>query len=854
MLILLWVPFLNASRSGIGAAAANERTHHQLHRAHMHSGHRLRHKHHAIESVKGAVGGAVHVNKSKDDEADNEADDDDADSDDDKDEDEKSDSKKDEKDEKSDTEKDEKDEKSDTKKEDEKASDAKKDEEESEDDKDDEEDDDEKAKEDKEAKKKEDEATKKEKEAEAREKELKAYRKELEQLETDRFKLSREADRIEEKTFQSKIDRDVARVSEETETEHLGPLLGDIRRDMWNFAAPFYLESVEAKMDALRHQEDCLKAKIDALNDQARASENNETAKVKEPKAEEKVKKLAEVPSGPTPKFTEETMPKVSPTLQCVINLSWQYFIIYTALAILRTINQFTGGAVFGFQKAIEATCATVTFAPMLSVLFIGTRMRAIQLTQGQTEKYQLPQPWVQNAMFVCTFSVLIQAILVITIGAFTGELQSGVNEDGDLKSDLGKAGAYGKILSTLRYLVMLGLYGGVGVVIYGIFTMKGPKEIWGPEGTPPVSPAVSCTINLTIQFFFVYIGVAVVKTTEELGGSSPFIRKLSGLLTLARYTVNFAPMLCILFIGARMRALQMDPKHGNPQKWAQNCFFLCTYSVLLQTLLVIIMPFATKCECKMGPSEGDVIFELENRILGIVMTVIRYCALLALYGGFTAVMVSVFIIEHPKDVALTPPISPAMQCVMNLTVQYFTIYLALFVCITIKQFAPGLTIMSFLIAIFEAGQKTVMFAPMLSILFIGARMRALQLTMATDDTIPPGAGPQSWAQQGMFLATWSVLVQVIMTIVVPIALGTGKPEMDADGNLKTPKGTNKIVGIILDTIRYLCLLSMYGGAVTVMYAVYTMTPETLPPYADKKNLIPGVDVPNPPAPPTPGF
>ena len=35
--------------------------------------------------------------------------------------------------------------------------------------------------------------------------------------------------------------------------------------------------------------------------------------------------------------------------------------------------------------------------------------------------------------------------------------------------------------------------------------------------------------------------------------------------------------MLCVLFLGARMRALQMDPKHGNPQRWAQNCFFLCT-------------------------------------------------------------------------------------------------------------------------------------------------------------------------------------------------------------------------------------------------------------------------------------
>merc|ERR1719473_1822639 len=339
-----------------------------------------------------------------------------------------------------------------------------------------------------------------------------------------------------------------------------------------------------------------------------------------------------------------------------------------------------------------------------------------------------------------------------------------------------------------------------------------------------------------------------------ELSGPSPFMTKLEGLLTLAKYTVNFAPMLCILFVGARMRALQIDPKHGNPQKWAQNCFYLCTYSVMVQTILVIVMPFATRCECKQGASEGDVTFVMENPTIGIVMTVVRYVCLVALYAGFTAVMVSVFLIEHPTDVSLTPPISPAMACVMNLTVQYFTVYLALFVCITIKQFAPGIQIMSFLIAIFEAGQKTVMFAPMLSILFIGARMRALQLTMATDNTIPPGAGPQSWAQQGMFLATWSVLVQVIMTIVTPIVLGTGKPEMDEDGNMKTPKGSNRIVGAILDTIRYLCLISMYTGAVTVMYAVYTMTPETLPPYADHKNLIPGVDVPKPPAPPTPSF
>merc|ERR1719271_1720144 len=190
----------------------------------------------------------------------------------------------------------------------------------------------------------------------------------------------------------------------------------------------------------------------------------------------------------------------------------------------------------------------------------------------------------------------------------------------------------------------------------------------------------------------------------------------------------------------------------------------------------------------------------------------------------------------------------------MNLTVQYFTVYLALFICITIKQFSPSLKIMDFLIGVFDAGRHTVMFAPMLSMLFIGARMRALQLTKATDGTIPPSAGPQPWAQQAMFLWTWSVLVQLIMAMIVPILTGTGKPEMDADGNVITPAGSNKIVAAIIDVIKYLCLIAMYGGACVIVYAVYTMTPESLPPYCEDSTLIPGVKVPNPPSPPTPSF
>merc|ERR1719238_1371463 len=179
--------------------------------------------------------------------------------------------------------------------------------------------------------------------------------------------------------------------------------------------------------------------------------------------------------AGPTPMFTEETMPKVSPTLQCVMGLSMQYFIIYTLLAVMRTSNQFTNNAHIGVQKILEVACTTVTYAPMLSVLFLGIRMRAIQLTQGETEKYKLPQPWAQTAMYIATYAVLVQVILVLVIPVFTGETQVEADEDGNVDvSNVEMNPAVAIVLSVARYVAMLMLYGGFTIVCYGVFTMKG--------------------------------------------------------------------------------------------------------------------------------------------------------------------------------------------------------------------------------------------------------------------------------------------------------------------------------------------------------------------------------------------
>merc|ERR1719453_2561046 len=105
-------------------------------------------------------------------------------------------------------------------------------------------------------------------------------------------------------------------------------------------------------------------------------------------------------------------------------------------------------------ERIIEHATFTVAQAPMLCVLFLGTRMRAIQITGGQTEKYGLPQWWVQGAMQVCAWSVLIQLIMVFILPVATGQMPG--------KSDemvYSQNRTLRIVLEAIRYSLMLGLY-----------------------------------------------------------------------------------------------------------------------------------------------------------------------------------------------------------------------------------------------------------------------------------------------------------------------------------------------------------------------------------------------------------
>merc|ERR1719191_2734356 len=97
-----------------------------------------------------------------------------------------------------------------------------------------------------------------------------------------------------------------------------------------------------------------------------------------------------------------------------------------------------------------------------------------------------------------------------------------------------------------------------------------------------------------------------------------------------------------------------------------------------------------------------------------------------------------------------------------------------------------------------ESCMGTVAFCPMLAILFVGTRMRALQMTNNK-------GAPQGWAQDGMYLATWSIFVQFFMVVIAGVATGE-KVKTDADGNA-TWHPTNIYLWYGVQVVRWFAVL-----------------------------------------------
>ena len=112
--------------------------------------------------------------------------------------------------------------------------------------------------------------------------------------------------------------------------------------------------------------------------------------------------------------------------------------------------------------------------------------MRALQITDQKGQ----PQGWAQEAMYLCTYAIMIQVFMVLLLPLFTRTAPE-TDADGNVKPPA--TGIMAWVLVAMRYLCFAMMYGGVSTVVYALFVMTretadGSGKIFGVDPPPSVT------------------------------------------------------------------------------------------------------------------------------------------------------------------------------------------------------------------------------------------------------------------------------------------------------------------------------------------------------------------------------
>merc|ERR1712138_385574 len=104
-----------------------------------------------------------------------------------------------------------------------------------------------------------------------------------------------------------------------------------------------------------------------------------------------------------------------------------------------------------------------------------------------------------------------------------------------------------------------------------------------------------------------IYTALALVRTAADSWGLKYDNLPIQKILQTATLTVNFAPMLAILFLACRMRVTWLTQGKGNPPEYVQAAMYCATYAVLMMTLCVCVIPIFTGKVMAVDVKTGDI-------------------------------------------------------------------------------------------------------------------------------------------------------------------------------------------------------------------------------------------------------
>lgn len=491
----------------------------------------------------------------------------------------------------------------------------------------------------------------------------------------------------------------------------------------------------------------------------------------------------------------------VRPSVWAVQAVLVMYFLVYAMLAIVYAYNQAQGTSGSPLEKSLESAVMGVCFAPMLCSLFLSVYKRADTLAHGEPGKYDLPPFYVRFAMGACVIAFGVQMVLYIcrefTINKYVGK---------------GHSMSAAAFWNTLANIAMLAMYVAAGFIIFGLISMSQPREEVQQQGPLEISSGIFCCNVLVVLYFAVYAALQIAKTLDiwHMGRgnhaealSDPF-RYVIEVLKIAASSMQLAPMLAVVFVAVQ---LAVDADKKAMPRVVETAMYLCCFTVCVQVAVAIITPFATRA--KLEATQGGIPdFSTDHDRLFNLMSIIRGVCMAALYG---ALCILCSYLWGQKEA----PVWTIL--VTHLATYFFVVYLFLWLVVTFRQIADGGLTSG--MRTLTTAKNAVNLAPMLSILFMESWVKASGIQSTSGRT----GVPQGSAQDYMFVATWSMLFQLILCFFNGFVFTLPK-----DSKVMRSCGACVRAGLtIISLLFYLAMVTIYACTVMVLASLFTNTSQS---------------------------
>jgi hypothetical protein len=423
----------------------------------------------------------------------------------------------------------------------------------------------------------------------------------------------------------------------------------------------------------------------------------------------------------------------------------------------------------------LEAACDVLFYVPALCILFLAARVWALRGSDGELV------PWITHSMTVISYAILVEYILKVV-------------EPDDRRTWTAW------VCNVFGGLAGFCMHAGAAVIVVSILTSPFKPSL-----------AMQCITLLTAIYFAVHALLAVHRGFLWAMGAHETLytdrtSKAFAQVQHLKETLALFPMLCIILVCVRMRALELGL--GAPLKQTQDGMLALSFGAGFQV-------FAVVSQIMLGSME-----QYCGKILGTVLSTVETLCLVTVYGGTAMVFAELLQWDPSGKVSLVEatfdavgPIPVSMKCVTTLATLYFLAYLSVLlarcfqyvsaVIINREEYTKGRVE-----EVMDHTCKAVVFAPMLCMLMITLRLRSQNLGLAD---------PPRYAQLAMVTSVGALVMQVLIAPVSSFLTGAVFGEESASSATESAKYC--AVGFMV--AHYLTVAVFYAALSTLLGALF---------------------------------